>query len=580
MSEEEGESEEGSGRGRGREESKEEEESEEWNGSCVYVCGGSGWNAENGSECGSENIPCGSIKEGIESKGYKREGFDGWIVLMGGEHGKENGSIIGEERDIKIRGEGDGGGGGGGEGVVKLVGGIEGGGEGILYGSDVGLSLEGIRMKEIEGDEMNVPLIVWRGGYVNMSGVEIIRIGGGGLSDVVMEVSGSRLSEMSECIIRYEWKNKNSSLRERYEKNEEGENMCEWNESVIVLKNNVKFVMKRCEVNGSRSGGISVNGGDVNMSECIFEGTYEEKEGFESVMHNIKCSNEGNIVMNGYNGESITKNTSLWICNTDCTFSVNSSEETLPPSLFFVPTLSHVRYDNATVTLTFIGELLIPCSLYYQIFFKNGSAYVQSKQEVKNYVNEGMAHTISVVPLRETEEFAVRLIFGDGESKTDMVSVVRDGGGSGSGSEGGREEGEGGESRGSVESEEKKEDETQSEEKSGEGEREGEEGGERRTSEGEGKGRRMSTVMIGVVVGIATLMMSIVVCICVCGWNRKRGKTERRGGGEMMEVTDSLLSYEDEGEEMEWKDGMSTIVYTVDGKKRGLSSDVQVLVQD
>ena len=72
---------------------------------------------------------------------------NGWIVLLEGEHGKENGSIIGEGKDVKIRGEGEG-------EVVKLVGEIEGDVEGILWGNDVGLRLEGMKMKEIEGDCM------------------------------------------------------------------------------------------------------------------------------------------------------------------------------------------------------------------------------------------------------------------------------------------------------------------------------------------------------------------------------------------------------------------------------------------
>ena len=159
----------------------------------------------------------------MKSERYK--GFSGWIVLMEGEHRKENESVIADGKDLKIKG-------GGGE-VVKLVGRI-GDGEGIICGKNAGLRLEGVKMKEIEGDYMNVPLIVWSGGYLSMSGIEIIRIGGGGESTVVMEVSESRASEIRECIIKYEWKN-SSSLGERYVKNEEGEgSICEWNESVIA----------------------------------------------------------------------------------------------------------------------------------------------------------------------------------------------------------------------------------------------------------------------------------------------------------------------------------------------------------
>ena len=110
------------------------------------------------------------------------DAFTRWIILMEGEHGKEKKQIR-VVHTLKMKG---------GEGVVKMIGSIEeGNGEGIMCGNEVGLCLEEMTMKEIEGDEMNVPLIVWKGGYVDMNGIEIIRIGGGGGggSGVVMSVS-------------------------------------------------------------------------------------------------------------------------------------------------------------------------------------------------------------------------------------------------------------------------------------------------------------------------------------------------------------------------------------------------------
>ena len=162
----------------------EEEESEEWNQSELYVCAPSRCtsHSESESECGSSKNPCVTVNEVLDSERYKSEEFTGWVVLMEGEHGKENKQIIAVQT-LKMRG---------GEGVVKIIGGIE-GGEGMLCGNEIGLCLERITMKEIEGDCMNIPLVVWNGGYVNMSGIEIIRIGGGG-SSIVMEVSESRAS--------------------------------------------------------------------------------------------------------------------------------------------------------------------------------------------------------------------------------------------------------------------------------------------------------------------------------------------------------------------------------------------------
>ena len=367
------------------------------------MCAPSRCKGGNGSECGSSKNPCGSINEVMEGMRYMSERFSGWIVLMEGEHGKEEGSIVGEGKDVKIRG-------GEGEGeVVKLVGGIEGEGEGIIWGRNVSLSMEGIKMKEIEGDCMNVPLIVWSGGYVDMKRIEIIRIGGGGGSGVVMSVNGSRGSEMSECIIRYEWKN-SSSIRGRYMKNEEGGSMCEWNESVIVLKENNRFWMNGCEVNGSKSGGISVNGGDVNLTECVFDGTAPVTEGFESVQRNLLCSNNATITMNGYNGETIKKNTSLWIVIGDCRF--ETSEEK-PDSLLYVPTLDRVRYDDTNVRLTFYGDMMIGCNLFYVIFYSDGKTFTVNPVPLSGVESESETLiTTSLGTALSSEMNRARLLYG------------------------------------------------------------------------------------------------------------------------------------------------------------------------
>ena len=404
---------------------------------------------------------------------------------------------------------------------------------------------------------------------------------------MVMEVSGSRLSEMSECIIRYEWKNKNSSLRERYEKNEEGENMCEWNESVIVLKNNVKFVMKRCEVNGSRSGGISVNGGDVNVSECIFEGTYEEKEGFESVRHNVICSNEGNVTMNRYNGESITKNTSLWIVIGDCRFETSEEE---PESVLYVPILEGVRYNDSDATLTFYGEMMIRCNMSYKIAYSNGSRYMVEAVSLSGASNENetfISANLSTA-LAQDLSYSAQVIYGINRS-TGMRKILWPG-----------EEYEEGMSEESNESRE-----SGSGEKEGEGEGGG--GGDgREVKRGEGGGSSKGTV-IGVVIVIIVLVVGGGGgCVGVYVMKKKREKEreeennmemrlstglldsgEEREGGEKGEERRREEGEDDEKSKLEYSGvgngtGMNEKINesTVNGEKGSVSSDIQVLVAD
>ena len=445
--------------------------------------------------------------EAIESERYMNDTFNGWIELVEGEHEKENRSVIGEGKDVKIRGEE------GGE-VVKLVGEIEGDGEGILCGrTRVGLSIEGITMKEKDGDVMNVPLIVWSGGYVVMSDIKIIRIGsgrgrGGGRSDVVMKVSESRGSEITNSSIRYDWTN--SLIREREMKNEAEESICEWNESIIVLKNNSKFGMKRCELNGSRNGGISVNGGDVSLNDCVFDGTAEEKEGFESIKHNVICSNEGSIMMNGYNGERIKKNTSLWIMIGDCVFETSEEQS---ESLLYVPILKGVRYDNSTSVLCFYGSMMIGCNMSYEISYSNGNPFTFTPVSLSGVEGERESE-ISVLHnsvLSSAESYTAHLIYGENKA-TEVKRIVWPGeeyeeGGSGE-SGGGRGGGRGG-----------------------------------NKVEGGGKNRMAVWIVIVVVMIIVVVMVVGVIVMCMCVWTRKGREKEMGGKEEMREVIDSLLSY-------------------------------------
>ena len=332
-----------------------------------------------------------------------------------------------------------------------------------------------------------------------MSTIEIIRVGGGGGNGVVMEMNELNESVMNECIIRYEWKNNSSSVREQYLRNEEeGGGMCVWNKSVIVLTNNLQFKMNGCELNGSRSGGISVNGGELNMIDCVFEGTYSEKEGFESVKRNVICSDGGSIVMNGYNGESIKKNTSLWIVIGDCSFETSEEE---PESVLYVPILTTVRYDGEG-RLSFYGEMMIGCNMSYEVFYSSGAYFTRYAVSLSGgeSENESVICTSLANALSSENGYTAQLLYeeeGSGES----------GGGGGGG---GREvkSGGGANSRGRV---------------------------------------------IGVVILVVGVVVGGGVCGGVCMMRRKEEGEKRRGENNTeMHLTTALIDEREENDG-EWK---------------------------
>ena len=361
--------------------------------------------------------PCETIGEVVKGQIYRSDEFNEWIVLMEGECKKEEESVtIREGKELKIKGDGE---------VVKYLGRVV--GNGVLCGDESILCIEGITMKEQEEDILTVPLIVWKGGYVNMSGVHIVRVGGGGGTSVLINTSDTNQSVMSHCAIKYEWMNA-LSLLDRRRRNDDTD-MCSWNSGVIVLTNNSGFKMNAMSLNGSRSGGIVMSGGEINLSECFMVGTADVSENYSSVKHNIICSSKGEVSIDTYNGEQITTNTSLWVLSGDCTLSIVEGEGEVPKSLLFVPRLDAVMYnnDNGNGEITFCGAVLIACGLWYEILYPNGNPQMADPVSLagSDVVSENDSILSFPMVLPEEMNYSARLRFGTADKlcMTDAVSI-------------------------------------------------------------------------------------------------------------------------------------------------------------
>ena len=338
---------------------------------------------------------------------------------MEGECKKEEESVIVKEKEIKIKGDGD---------VVKSIGSVV--GSGVLCGDGSTLYIQGITMKEKAEDMMTVPLVVWNGGYMNMSGVNIVCVGGGGGgSDVLINTSYTSGSVMSDCAIDYEWISLSALDRRRNADTD----ICTWNSGVIVLTDNFKFEMNAVRLNGSRNGGIVMSGGEITLSDCLMIGTADVSENYSSVKHNIVCSDEGVISVSTYDGEQITKSTSLWVLIGDCTLSlVDGGGGEMPESVLFVPRLDRVTYSNEATNraITFSGAVLIACGLQYEILDPNGSLVTGSDLVSEN---DSVVSTTLRLSLIEGVNYSARLRFGAEKLfMTDAVSISREGSNMGS----------------------------------------------------------------------------------------------------------------------------------------------------
>ena len=148
----------------------------------------------------------------MKSAEYDSDLFDGRIVLIGGVDEKETGGI----QIVDIKGSGE----EAENAVVKCIGAID--AVGMFYGTNESLSLEEIIVLERKDDELNIALIVWEGGMRYLNGVQIILMGRK-TNAVVMNISGSSYSKRNDTSV----------------------------------------------LNGTRSGGISMEGGALSLSLIV-----------------------------------------------------------------------------------------------------------------------------------------------------------------------------------------------------------------------------------------------------------------------------------------------------------------------
>ena len=345
--------------------------------------------------------PCGSILEAIEV--YMTKECSGWIKVMNiTEQKKEEEMIpIYSEKNLTISG---------GSGVKKMIGSIS-EGEGVFCGRGGSLLVLDIVMKEMEEDRLNVPLFVWEYGSLSLSHVDIMRIGMEG-SSVVMNISNTSTATVTLCTIEYVWMN--DGLNETTD-------LCSWESGAIGVSENATFTMSSSILNGTRNGGIWMDGGSISLTNSTFEGTASVDVNYASVRHNVVCRRRGDITVSMFNGQKITKNTSLWIENNgNCTFQTGEEEE-VPSDLLFVPSLTTVSYTNTTHQFSITGYSLIPCSnLSFQLIY-NDIAY-SLPLNASNIINENSAFIEFPFSLEEEYTYYAVLTWGDNQC-TEKVRI-------------------------------------------------------------------------------------------------------------------------------------------------------------
>jgi hypothetical protein len=146
-------------------------------------------------------------------------------------------------------------------------------------------------------------------------------------------------------------------------KNEEEEFSCSWNHSLFHFSSSLSSSLDLVTIGNSTSGGISIEGGIVNIMKGEFYSNYGGTKMYPSFRHNILCSSGTLNISSLSGGDGNQQNSSLFIRTSDnCILEGIVKNH---PSPLFIPFISSIEppIEENSNTITFNGIHLFPCSL-------------------------------------------------------------------------------------------------------------------------------------------------------------------------------------------------------------------------
>ncbi|KAH7819518.1 uncharacterized protein MONOS_7588 [Monocercomonoides exilis] len=207
--------------------------------------------------------------------------------------------------------------------------------------------------------------------------------------------------------------------------NDEGEDICEWNGSLVDF-GECHVVLKDTTVENSSEGGLSISGGQVMIEEGWFMNNNPMIGKYPSIRRNIICSDDATVnVVSLKGGDGAKENSSLWMLNKGC-----KAEGTLEglKSVLFIPVLDSVSMaeEGAVMSLSFRGALFIPCKLGFEIVTRMGSTKLIEKWEFSegDFGSETEVHSsissAMITSSPDESEVAAAIIFGEKNAETDL----------------------------------------------------------------------------------------------------------------------------------------------------------------
>ncbi|KAK2944538.1 hypothetical protein BLNAU_20544 [Blattamonas nauphoetae] len=213
------------------------------------------------------------------------------------------------------------------------------------------------------------------------------------------------------------------------------EEICSWTGAVIQITN-TNLDVTSTKFAHLRQGAIEMIDGRVEIFTSSFQKNFAGFEAFPSFGRNIRCSGNGEVVIESLSGGDGTKeHRNGWIVlEENCTIETDDIE---PDSIFFSPALTanekkaEWNKKTKTYTLGLKGEFLIPCGLSLEVFSieekkeKSKLTFPLSSTNTVDWTESSMTLTLSEEKLSQLEsklEWRARLVFGlDDRTSTSVM---------------------------------------------------------------------------------------------------------------------------------------------------------------
>ncbi|KAK2948714.1 hypothetical protein BLNAU_16352 [Blattamonas nauphoetae] len=214
------------------------------------------------------------------------------------------------------------------------------------------------------------------------------------------------------------------------------EEICSWTGAVIQTSNTNPYLFSS-HFSHFHQGAIETVDGRVEVFTSSFQKNFAGFEAFPSFGRNIRCSGNGEVVIESLSGGDGTKeHRNGWIVlEENCTI---ETDDIAADSVFFSPELTpnekKAEWNKKTKTFKvgLKGEFLIPCGLWIEVFSieekkeKSRQTIALSSSNTVDWTESSMTITLSEEALKQLEsklEWRARVVFGSDDRTSTSVMV-------------------------------------------------------------------------------------------------------------------------------------------------------------